>query len=140
MAVVRTGGALRPSTQYTDADLTIGDVIEADADMAEQIAAGADRARVAVDSCDRLTTCLEALHGRIVELEVPGVLEGLLFALVERTASIKAKAEAISELLPVASEAIATAGANAADRHKGLADAVADAGHIKPAEREYHGA
>lgn len=130
--------APRMSTQYADADLTIHDVIEADADMAEEITAGVDEARATADGCERLLTKLEALHAEIVDLKVPGVLEGMFMRLMDKTLLVKAKAEAIAERLPAAAEAIQTAGSNAAARHKPLADAVKDAGHIRPAEREYH--
>jgi hypothetical protein len=133
-----TGPMPRPSTQYRDADLTIHDVLEADADMATQIGEGASGARATAEGCDRLLTKLEALHAKVVELKVPGALEGLVLLLMEKTATVKARAEAIAEHLPAASEAIATAGSNAEARHKPLADAVADAGHTRPAERDYH--
>ncbi|RVX39124.1 hypothetical protein EDD27_1467 [Nonomuraea polychroma] len=125
-------------TQYRDADLTIYDVIEADADAAEEITEGVYEAQATAHGCERLMTKLEDLHASIVELKVPGVLEGMLLRLIEKTGTVKAKAEAIAANLPAASEAIAIAGTNAAARHKGLADAVRDAGHIRPAEREYH--
>jgi len=126
------------STQYADADLTILDVIEADADMAEEITEGVDEARATADGCEQLMTRLEVLHAKVVELRVPGVLEGMVARLMDMTATVKAKAEAIAAGLPGASEAISTAGSNAAARHKPLADAVRDAGHIRPAERDYH--
>ena len=128
----------RPSTQYRDADLTIHDVIEADADMATQIGDGAAQARATAEGCDRLLTKLEALHAKVVDLRVPGSLEGLVLLLMDKTATVKARAEAIAEQLPAASEAIAVAGTNAESRHRPLADAVRDAGHVRPAERDYH--
>lgn len=131
-------GTPTPSTQYHDAELTIGDVIEADADMAEQITEGVAEAQATAGGCERLMTRLEALHAKVVELEVPGVLEGLVALLMEKTATVKARADAIAEQLPAAAEAIAVAGTNAEARHKPLADAVRDAGHVKPAERDYH--
>lgn len=142
----RTGGtgvtvpvpAKAPNTQYADSDLTIYDVIESDADMAEEIMAGVDEARAAAEGCDKMMTRLEALHTKIVELKVPGVLEGWVLILAEKAVSVKAKAEALAEKLPAASEAIRTAGENAERRHKPLADAVRDAGHAAPAERGYH--
>ncbi|MFI6296685.1 hypothetical protein ACIBEJ_34205 [Nonomuraea sp. NPDC050790] len=127
-----------PQTQYGDADLTIFDVIDADADMAEEITAGVNDARQTVDGCDRLLTKLEALHAKVVELRVPGVLEGMVVRLMETTATVRSRAEAIAARLPAASEAIAVAGGNAAARHQPLADAVRDAGHTRPAERDYH--
>ncbi|WP_030298988.1 hypothetical protein [Streptomyces katrae] len=142
----RTGGTVvtvpiptkAPSTQYADSDLTIYDVIDSDADMAEEIMAGVDEARAAADGCEQMMTRLEALHAKIVELKVPGVLEGWVLILAEKAVSVKAKAEALAEKLPAASEAIWTAGENAERRHKPLADAVRDAGHAAPAERDYH--
>jgi hypothetical protein len=128
----------KPNTQYADAELTVYDVIEADADMAEEITAGVDEARGAAEGCDRLFRKLEELHAQVMELRVPGVLEGLVVLLMDKTATVKARAGAIAEQLPAASEAIATAGANAEARHRPLADAVADAGHTRPAERDYH--
>lgn len=129
----RAGG-----TQYADADLTVYDVIEADADMAGQITEGVDEARRTAEGCERLLTRLEALRAEVIDLKVPGVLEGMFLRLIDKTLSVKAKAEAIAENLPLASEAIAIAGSNAEVRHKPLADAVRDAGHIRPAERDYH--
>ncbi|MBX6385420.1 MAG: hypothetical protein IRZ07_21015 [Microbispora sp.] len=126
------------STQYDDAELTIYDVIEADADMAEEITDGVAEAQKTADGCDALLDRLEALHAKIVDLKVPGVLEGMVIRLMEQTAVVKAHAEAIAANLPRAAEAISVAGSNAAARHKPLADAVRDAGHTRPAEREYH--
>ncbi|WP_331761850.1 hypothetical protein [Streptomyces sp. NBC_01546] len=142
----RTGGTVvtvpvptkAPSTQYADSDLTIFDVIDSDADMAEEIMAGVDEANAAADGCEKMMTRLEALHTKIVELKVPGVLEGWVLILAEKAVSVKAKAEALAEKLPAASESIRTAGENAERRHKPLADAVRDAGHAAPAERDYH--
>lgn len=133
-----SGPLPRPSTQYRDADLTIFDVIEADADMATQIGEGVTEARATAEGCDRLMTKLEALHAKVVELRVPGALEGLVLGLMDKTATVKARAEAIAERLPAAAEAIAVAGTNAEVRHRPLADAVRDAGHVRPAERDYH--
>ncbi|MET9847896.1 hypothetical protein [Streptomyces ossamyceticus] len=130
--------AKAPNTQYADSELTIFDVIESDADMAEEIMAGVDEARAAAEGCDKMMTKLEALHQKIVDLKVPGVLEGWVLILAEKAVSVKAKAEALAEKLPAASEAIRTAGENAERRHKPLADAVRDAGHTAPAERDYH--
>ncbi|MER7126718.1 hypothetical protein [Micrococcus luteus] len=126
------------STQYADAELTVGDVIEADADMASEITDGVSEALATADGCERLLTRLEALHAKVVELQVPGSLEGMVVELMELTTVVKARSEAIAAKLPAAAEAIATAGSNAESRHKPLADAVRDAGHIRPAEREYH--
>lgn len=127
-----------PNTQYADADLTIYDVIDSDEDMAEEIMQGADDARQAAEDCEVLMDRLEALHFKIQELKVPGVLAALVFALWEKAGTVKARAEAVAETIPAASEAIASAGQKAAARHKPLADAVRDAGHTAPAERDYH--
>ncbi|MEU0119073.1 hypothetical protein ABZ137_36700 [Streptomyces bobili] len=127
-----------PSTQYADSDLTIYDVIDSDADMAEEIMAGVDEANAAAEGCEKMMTKLEALHQKIVDLKVPGVLEGWVLILAEKAVSVKAKAEALAEKLPAASEAIRTAGENAERRHKPLADITRDHGHAAPAERDYH--
>jgi hypothetical protein len=128
----------RAGAQYADAELTVYDVIDADADMAEEITEGVDEARRTADGCERLMTRLEALHAEIVDLKVPGVLAGMLLRLMDKTLTVKAKADAIAANLPAAAEAVQVAGSNAESRHRGLADAVRDAGHIRPAEREYH--
>ncbi|MFI7630298.1 hypothetical protein [Microbispora rosea] len=126
------------TTQYRDAELTIRDVVEAAADMAVEIGDGVVEAQRTEAGCDALLDRLEVLHAKIVELKVPGVLAGMVLALMEKTAVVKAKAEAIRVNLPRAAEAISIAGSNAAARHLPLADAVRDAGHIRPAERDYH--
>lgn len=128
----------KPSTQYGDAELTIYDVIDADADMAAEILAGADEAHRTAEGCDRLFRRLEALHAEIVDLKVPGVLEGLVLLLMDKTGTVKARALGIASKLPAAAEAISVAGTNAETRHRPLADAVRDAGHTRPAERDYH--
>ena len=138
MSTPMTGAMPRPSTQYRDAELTVGDVIAADRDMATQITDGVTEAQATAEACDRLRTQLEALHTKVVDLKVPGSLEGLVLELLEKVDVVKARAEAIAAQLPAAAEAIATAGANAETRHKPLADATRDAGHVRPAEREYH--
>ncbi|MFF3071032.1 hypothetical protein [Kitasatospora sp. NPDC057936] len=125
-------------TQYADSDLTIYDVIEADADMGEEIAQGAEEARQTAEGCDLLIGRLEALHAKVIELKVPGVLERMVVSLIDKTGQVKARAEAIAAAIPAAAEAVTTAGDHAADRHKALADAVRDAGHTAPAERDYH--
>jgi hypothetical protein len=127
-----------PNTQYRDADLTIYDVIDADMDMAEEIGAGAAEAYAAADGCDQLMTRLEAVRAKVVELGVPGLLAGWLIRLMDKTLMVKASAVAIAAELPAASEAIAVAGANAAARHRPLADVTRDMGHVRPAAREYH--
>jgi hypothetical protein len=138
----RTGaGSVRPgspNTQYADADLTIYDVIEADGDMAEEITQGADDARAAAEGCESLMDRLEALHAKIQDLKVPGVLEGLVLLLFEKAGSVKARALAVAETIPAAAEAIGQARVSAEERHRPLADAVRDAGHTAPAEADYH--
>jgi hypothetical protein len=126
------------STQYTDSDLTVYDVIDSDADMAEEILAGADHARAVAEKCEDMTGHLESLHAKILDLKVPGVLAGMVARLMEKAETVKNRAEAVAEALPRASEAIATAGQKAAAEDKHVADAVKDAGHVAPAEREYH--
>lgn len=126
------------TTQYRDAELTIYDVIEADADMAEEIMAGVDEARATADGCEQLVTKLEAVRARIIELKVPGVLAMWMVRLLEKTATVKASAQEIAARLPAASEAIATAGSNAAAIYQPPADVTRDMGHTRPADREYH--
>ena len=126
------------TTQYKDAELTIYDVIDADADMSEEITEGVDEAIKAADGCERLISKLEALHAKVVELRVPGVLEGMVVRLLEKTETVKARAEAIAKALPRASESISTAGSNAESRHRHLADVTRDMGHVRPADRDYH--
>jgi hypothetical protein len=125
-------------TQYRDAELTIHDVTDADEDMAAQIGDGVAEAMAAVAGCERLYTRLEELHAKVVELRVPGVLEGWCLALMDKTQTIRGRALSIAAQLPAASEAIREAGVRAEARHKPLADAVRDAGHVRPAERDYH--
>ncbi|MFI9366001.1 hypothetical protein ACIG5E_33860 [Kitasatospora sp. NPDC053057] len=133
--VPRTGSG----TQYAgDSDLTIHDVIEADADMAEEILQGADDARLAAGGCEKLLGRLEALHAKVVDLKVPGVLESMVASLIEKTEEVKATADAVAEAIPAAAEAIAAAGTNAARRDKPVADITRDMGHAAPAERDYH--
>ncbi|MEU6141444.1 hypothetical protein ABZ848_13890 [Streptomyces sp. NPDC047081] len=125
-------------TQYTDSDLTVYDVIESDADMAQEILAGADHARLAAEKCEAMSDRLEALYSKILDLKVPGLLAGMVVRLIEKAETVKNRAEAVAETLPRASEAIAAAGQKAAAEDKHVADAVKDAGHVAPAEREYH--
>jgi hypothetical protein len=129
---------VKADTQYRDAELTVYDVIDADADMAEEITAGVDEALAAAEGCERLVTRLEALHAKVVELKVPGVLEGMVLRLIEKTGVVKARADAIAEALPRASEAIATAGSNTEAIHRRPADVTRDMGHVRPADREYN--
>ncbi|MET8624709.1 hypothetical protein ABZW30_13285 [Kitasatospora sp. NPDC004669] len=126
-------------TQYQgDSELTIHDVIEADADMAEEILQGADDAREAAEGCEKLLGRLEALHAKVVDRKVPGVLEGMVASLIENAEEVKAKADSVAEKIPAAAEAIAVAGTNAARRDKQVADTTRDMGHAAPAERDYH--
>jgi len=129
---------VKADTQYRDAELTVYDVIDADADMAEEITAGVDEALAAADGCERLVTRLEALHAKVVDLKVPGVLEGMVLRLIEKTGEVKARADAIAAALPRASEAIATAGSNTEAIHRRPADVTRDMGHTRPADREYN--
>ncbi|MDP9608816.1 hypothetical protein [Streptomyces demainii] len=126
------------TTQFTDAELTVYDVIDSDEDMAEEIMAGAEHAKVVADRCEQLTSTLEALRAELIGKKVPGVLIGWTARLIERAGVVQGKAEGLAAALPRASEAIATAGRRAAEADKHRADAVKDAGHVAPAEREYH--
>lgn len=126
------------TTQYADSDLTIHDVIEADADMAEEILAGADRARDVAGKCDEMSERLEELYAKVQELKVPGVLAGMVLRLMEQAGEVKNRAQAVAATLPRASEAISQAGANAERRHRPLSDITKDMGHVAPAERDYH--
>lgn len=127
-----------PSTQYRDADLTIRDVVEADADMAEEITGGVDEARATADGCEQLFTRLESVHAKIIELKVPGLLAAWMVRLMEKTGTVRGLALGIAANLPKASEAISVAGSNAAARHLPIADVTRDMGHVRPAERDYH--
>ncbi|MDW6061381.1 hypothetical protein SAZ11_29370 [Streptomyces sp. FXJ1.4098] len=62
------------TTQFTDAELTVYDVIDSDEDMAEEIMAGADYTKVVADRCEQLTSTLEALRAELIGKKVPGVL------------------------------------------------------------------
>lgn len=57
---------------------------------------------------------------------------------MDRAGSVQDKGEALAESLPRASEAILAARDVAIEADKRRADAVKDAGHVAPAEREYH--
>lgn len=127
-----------PTTQYGDAELTVYDVIDADADMAEEILDGVSEARASADGCEQLFTRLEAVHAKVVELQVPGLLAGWLVRLMDKTQTVKAKAEAIANALPAASEAIRVAGSNAEAIYRPPADVTRDMGHTRPAEAPYH--
>ncbi|WP_432010451.1 hypothetical protein [Streptomyces cucumeris] len=137
-ALPMSGAPAVQSMQFTDADLTVYDVIDSDEDMAEEIMAGAEHAKAVADRCEQLTSALEALHAELTDKKVPGVLLGWTVRLIERAGVVQGKAEGLATALPRASEAIAAAGQGAADADKHRADAVRDAGHAAPAEREYH--
>ncbi|MFC9219742.1 hypothetical protein ACFT8W_02810 [Streptomyces hygroscopicus] len=126
------------TTQFTDAELTVYDVIDSDEDMAEEILAGAEHAQAVADRCEQLTSALEDLRAELIAKKVPGVLIGWTARLIERAGVVQDKAEGLAAALPRASEAITAAGQRAAAADKHRADAVKDAGHVAPAEREYH--
>ncbi|MEU5274194.1 hypothetical protein AB0G77_38095 [Streptomyces hygroscopicus] len=126
------------TTQFIDAELTVYDVIDSDEDMAEEILAGAEHAKAVADRCEDLTSALESLHAELIAKKVPGVLIGWTVKLIERAQVVQGKAEGLAAALPRASEAITSAGQRAAEADKHRADAVKDAGHVAPAEREYH--
>ncbi|WP_431771928.1 hypothetical protein [Streptomyces cucumeris] len=137
-ALPMSGAPAVQSMQFTDADLTVYDVIDSDEDMAEEIMAGAEHAKAVADRYEQLASALEALHAELTDKKVPGVLLGWTVRLIERAGLVQGKAEGLAAALPRASEAIAAAGQRAADADKHRADAVRDAGHAAPAEREYH--
>jgi hypothetical protein len=136
----RTGGTALPvhGAQFRDAELTIRDVIEAGEETAEEILAGADTAQRSAAMCETLAARLETLHAELCELEVPGILIPNVAVLLDKAQDVRGKALAIAEGLPLASEAMRVASANAAVRHLPTADMTRDMGHIKPAERPYH--
>lgn len=135
----RMGGAIPlHGAQFRDAELTIRDVIEAGEETAEEILAGADTAQRSAAMCETLAARLEALHAELCELEVPGILIPNVAVLLDKAQDVRGKALTIAEGLPLASEAMKVASANAAVRHQPTADMTRDMGHIKPAERPYH--
>jgi hypothetical protein len=125
-------------TQFTDAELTVYDVIESDQDQAEEILAGAEHAKLVADRCQQLASSLESLHVELVSKHVPGRLIGWCARLIERAGLVEAKADGLAKGLPRASEAIAHAGQVAADYDKHPADVVRDMGHTAPADASYH--
>ncbi|GFH71638.1 hypothetical protein Sdia_24060 [Streptomyces diastaticus subsp. diastaticus] len=125
-------------TQFTDSDLTVYDVIDADQDMAEEITAGAEHALLVADRCQRLQAALEGLRASLIAKSVPGVFVGWCTRLIERAGVVEDKAVAVARGLPRASEAIAHAGAVAAEHDKPVADVVRDMGHTAPAAASYH--
>ena len=125
-------------TQFVDADLTVYDLIDSDEDMGEQILQGVDHMRVVASKCEGLKTGIENLYATCLQKKVPGVLVKWCIRLMERGGSVQDKAEALAASLPRASEAILAARDVAVEADKRRADAVKDAGHVAPAEREYH--
>jgi hypothetical protein len=125
-------------TQFTDADLTVYDVIDSDQDMAQEILAGAEHAKLVADRCQNLVSSLESLHAELTAKSVPGGLIGWCARLIERAGVVETKAEGLAAGLPRASEAIAHAGQVAADYDKHPADVVRDMGHTAPADASYH--
>lgn len=126
------------NTQYRDAELTIYDVIEADQVIADEITDGVAEANAAAAGCEALVSRLEALRVKVIELQVPGSLESGILMLIDLALRVREDARDIAARLPLAAEAIKVAGSNAELRHLGLAEAVRDAGHVRPAERDYH--
>lgn len=121
-----------------DSDLTIYDLIDADADAAREILDRIDEANAVAGSTEGMYHHLENLKAKIHELKVPGLLVGYVNRLMEKCGEVRASAQALAAALPGASETISTAGDNAAARHKNLADVTRDMGHAAPAEAEYH--
>ncbi|MGW2112014.1 hypothetical protein [Streptomyces sp. NPDC001948] len=125
-------------TQFVDADLTVYDLIESDEEMGEQILQGVDHMNLVASKCEGLKSGLESLYAMCIEKKVPGVLVKWCIRLMERAGSVQDKAEALRDSLPRASEAILSARDTAIEADKLRADRVKEAGHVAPAEREYH--
>ncbi|WP_026179402.1 hypothetical protein [Streptomyces hokutonensis] len=125
-------------TQFVDAELTVYDLIESDEEMSEQILQGVDHMNLVAAKCEGLKSGLESLYAMCIEKKVPGVLVKWCIRLMERAGSVQDKAEALRDSLPRASEAILTARDTAVEADKLRADRVKEAGHVAPAEREYH--
>ena len=125
-------------TQFVDADLTVYDLIESDEEMGDQILQGAEHMALVAAKCEGLRSGLESLYAMCIEKKVPGVLTGWCIRLMERAGSVQDKAEALRASLPRASEAILAARDTAVEADKLRADRVKEAGHVAPAEREYH--
>ncbi|MFJ1601530.1 hypothetical protein [Streptomyces sp. NPDC088261] len=125
-------------TQFVDADLTVYDLIESDEEMGEQILQGVDHMNLVASKCEGLKSGLESLYSMCIEKQVPGVLVEWCIRLMERAGSVQDKAEALRDSLPRASEAILSARDTAVEADKLRADRVKEAGHVAPAEREYH--
>lgn len=126
------------NVQFTDAELTVYDVIESDEDMAQEILAGAEHARMVADRCQNLVTSLESLHSELTAKSVPGRLIGWCARLIERAGVVETKAAKLADGLPRASEAIAHAGEVAAQYDKHPADVTREMGHTAPADASYH--
>jgi len=125
-------------TQFVDAELTVYDLIESDEEMSEQILQGVDHMNLVAAKCEGLKSGLESLYAMCIEKKVPGVLVKWCIRLMERAGSVQDKAEALRDSLPRASEAILVARDTAVEADKLRADRVKEAGHVAPAEREYH--
>ncbi|WP_053199821.1 hypothetical protein [Streptomyces viridochromogenes] len=125
-------------TQFVDAELTVYDLIESDEEMGEQILQGVDHMNLVAAKCEGLKSGLENLYAMCIEKKVPGVLVKWTIRLMERAGSVQDKAEALRDSLPRASEAILSARDTAIEADKLRADRVKEAGHVAPAEREYH--
>ncbi|MBK3567814.1 hypothetical protein [Streptomyces sp. MBT62] len=125
-------------TQFVDAELTVYDLIESDEEMGEQILQGVDHMNLVAAKCEGLKSGLENLYAMCIEKKVPGVLVKWCIRLMERAGSVQDKAEALRDSLPRASEAILAARDTAIEADKLRADRVKEAGHVAPAEREYH--
>ena len=132
--------ALTPAqaTGHTNSDLTVEDVIAADRDAAEEIAAGADYATGAVQGAELLVKWAETLHAQVTEQNVPGQLAEQLTAVLEQAQRLRSTAKTLQTQLATAVEAVRHAADVAEQHHKPLADAVADAGHSRPADANYH--
>ncbi|MCZ0204699.1 hypothetical protein OZK63_04635 [Streptomyces sp. UMAF16] len=125
-------------TQFVDAELTVYDLIESDEEMGEQILRGVEHMNLVAAKCEGLKSGLENLYAMCISKKVPGVLVKWTIRLMERAGSVQDKAEALRDSLPRASEAILSARDTAIEADKLRADRVKEAGHVAPAEREYH--
>ncbi|GCD99738.1 hypothetical protein [Embleya hyalina] len=121
-----------------DTDLTIYDLIDADRDTASEILDRVDEARKVAAWAAALQDRLDQLKANVAQLKIPGSLSGNVVRLLEQAESLKSAADDLVAALPRASEAIATAAANASARHRNPADRARDLGHRAPAEAVYH--
>lgn len=133
-----SGAPAVQNVQFADAELTVYDVIESDEDQAHEIMAGAEHAKIVADRCQDLTNHLDALRAELEARYVPGRLLGWCVRLMDRSQTVEAKAQALAQGLPRASEAIAHAGQVAAEYDKHPADVTRDMGHTAPADASYH--